>query len=102
MPLTQNVDKWQYSDTRNFQIEQEYTHNQGHKMQRKEAEIIHKHEKINQKISERIFIHPERPTYTYQPPVKKPINISCAFKINWLWQWEELHIKYVQKTLKLE
>jgi hypothetical protein len=51
-------------------------------MQRKEAEIIHKHEKINQKISERIFIHPERPTYTYQPPVKKPINISCAFKIN--------------------
>jgi hypothetical protein len=35
---------------------------------------------MNQKISEGIFIHPERPTY--QPPVKKLKNISCAFKIN--------------------
>lgn len=69
-------------------------------MQWKEAEIIYKHEKINQKIFERIFIHPEGPAY--QPPVKKLINISCAFKINWLPQWEEPLISYVQKTLNLE
>ena len=100
MQLTQKVEKWPYSYRRKFQIKQENTHNRDHKMQWKEAEIIHKHVKINQKISERIFIHPERPTY--QPPVKKFINISWAFKMNWQPQWEELHISYIQKTLNME